>query len=131
MKYLIDTDIASNFAKNVSPKLKKKMIENLGDWAISSVTYHELWRGLMQTKSERVEMFFTQFLSNVTVIDFDETDARESGRILAELSVAGKHIGDADTLIAGQAMANQLTLVTNNTKHFMRVKGLQVENWMK
>ena len=111
MKYLIDTDIASNFAKNISPKLKK--------------------RGLMQTKSEKVEVFFTQFLSNVTVLDFDEGDARESGRILAELSAAGKHIGDADTLIAGQAIANQLILVTNNTKHFLRVKGLQLENWMK
>jgi tRNA(fMet)-specific endonuclease VapC len=51
--------------------------------------------------------------------------------VLAELTSAGKQIGDADTLIAGQAMANQLTLVTNNTKHFLRVKGLQVENWMK
>jgi tRNA(fMet)-specific endonuclease VapC len=131
MKYLIDTDIASNFAKNVSPKLKQKMLENLSDWAISSVTYHELWRGLMQTKSEKIEVYFTQFLSNVTVLDFDDGDARESGRILAELSVAGKQIGDADTLIAGQAIANQMILVTNNTKHFLRVNGLQVENWMK
>jgi tRNA(fMet)-specific endonuclease VapC len=131
MKYLVDTDIASNFAKNVSPKLKQKMLENLGEWAISSVTYHELWRGLMQTKSEKIELFFTQFLSSVTVLDFDGGDARESGRILAEFSVAGKQIGDSDTLIAGQAIANHLILVTNNTKHFSRVKGLQVETWMK
>jgi tRNA(fMet)-specific endonuclease VapC len=131
MKYLVDTDIASNFAKNVSPKLKQKMLENLGEWAISSVTYHELWRGLMQTKSEKIEMFLTNFLASVTVLSFDDGDARESGRVLAELNSAGKPIGDADTLIAGQAMANQLTLVTNNTKHFLRVKGLQVENWMK
>jgi tRNA(fMet)-specific endonuclease VapC len=51
--------------------------------------------------------------------------------VLAELTSAGKQIGDADTLIAGQAMANQLTLVTNNTKHFLRVEGLKLENWMK
>jgi predicted nucleic acid-binding protein len=131
MKYLVDTDIASNFAKNVSPKLKQKMLENLGEWAISSVTYHELWRGLMQTNSEKVEEIVTSFLSNVRVIDFDEGDARESGRIHAELIKAGKQIGDSDTLIAGQAIANQLTIVTNNTKHFSRVKGLQLENWMK
>jgi tRNA(fMet)-specific endonuclease VapC len=131
VKYLIDTDIASNFAKNISTALKLKMLENVNDWAISSVSYHELWRGLMQTDSERVEQVVTSFLSNVRVIDFDEGDARESGRIHAELIKAGKPIGDADTLIAGQAMANQLTLVTNNTKHFLRVKGLQVENWMK
>jgi len=131
MKYLVDTDIASNFAKNVSPKLKQKMLENLGEWAISSVTYHELWRGLMQTKSEKIERFLTNFLASVTVLSFDDGDARESGRVLAELTSAGKQIGDADTLIAGQAIANQLVLVTNNTKHFLRVKGLQVENWMK
>jgi tRNA(fMet)-specific endonuclease VapC len=131
VKYLIDTDIASNFAKNTSTSLKLKMLENVNDWAISSVTYHELWRGLMQTESERVEQIVTSFLSNVRVIDFDEGDARESGRIHAELIKAGKLIGDSDTLIAGQAIANQLIIVTNNTKHFSRVKGLQVENWMK
>ena len=131
MKYLIDTDIASNFAKNTSTSLKLKMLENVNDWAISSVTYHELWRGLMQTSSEKVEEIVTSFLSNVRVIDFDEGDARESGRIHAELIKAGKQIGDADTLIAGQAIANQLTLVTNNMKHFLRVKGLKLENWMK
>jgi tRNA(fMet)-specific endonuclease VapC len=107
------------------------MLENVNDWAISSVSYHELWRGLMQTDSQRVEQVVTSFLSNVRVINFDEGDARESGRIHAELIKAGKPIGDADTLIAGQAMANRLTLVTNNAKHFLRVKGLQVENWMK
>ena len=131
MKYLIDTDIASNFAKNTSTSLKLKMLENVNDWAISSVTYHELWRGLMQTSSEKVEEIVTSFLSNVRVIDFDEGDARESGRIHAELIKSGKQIGDSDTLIAGQAIANQLILVTNSTKHFLRVKGLQVENWMK
>jgi tRNA(fMet)-specific endonuclease VapC len=131
VKYLIDTDIASYFARNSSPVLKRRMIENINDWAISSVTYHELWRGLMQADSDKVEKIVTSFLSNVRVIDFDDADARESGRIHAELIKAGKPIGDADTLIAGQAMANQLTLVTNNTKHFLRVKGLQVENWMK
>lgn len=131
MKYLIDTDIASNFAKNSSTSLKLKMLENVNDWAISSVTYHELWRGLMQTNSEKVEEIVTSFLSNVRVIDFDEGDARESGRIHAELIKAGKQIGDSDTLIAGQAIANHLILVTNNTKHFLRVNGLQVENWMR
>ena len=131
MRYLIDTDIASHFAKNSSPVLKQKMLENINDWVISSVTYHELWRGLMQTNSEKVESLVTSFLSNVRVIDFDEGDARESGRIHAELMKDGKQIGDADTLIAGQAIANQLIIVTNNTKHFLRVKGLQVENWMK
>lgn len=131
MKYLIDTDVASEFAKNSSATLKKKMLANLGDWAISSITYHELWRGLMQTKSVRVEEFLTSFLKNVRVLDFGQSDARESGRVLAELVVAGKQIGDTDCLIAGQAIANQLILVTNNTKHHARVKGLQTENWMK
>jgi tRNA(fMet)-specific endonuclease VapC len=84
----------------------------------------------MQTKSEKIEMFLTNFLASVTVLSFDDGDARESGRVLAELMSAGKQIGDADTLIAGQAIANQLIIVTNNTKHFLRVKGLQVENWM-
>lgn len=131
MKYLVDTDIVSYLMKGRSSKLNMMVSQNADEFAISSITYHELWRGLMETKSESTELLLTDFLKSVNVISFEQSDARESGRIYAELKSQGKPIGYNDTLIAGQALANQLVLVTNNTKHFSKVKGLQLENWMK
>lgn len=131
MKYLVDTDIASYFAIGKFPKLQKKMQAEASNWAISSITYHELWRGLMQTKNLKVEMYLTDFLKSVRVLTFDQLDAQESGRINFELQSTGQSIGYNDTLIAGQALANRLVLVTNNVKHFSRVKDLPIQNWTK
>src|SRR5438067_1328885 len=60
---------------------------------------------------------------------FDEDDAREAGRVRAELEGAGKRIGAYDVLIAGQGRRRSATLVTSNAREFGRVKGLKRENW--
>jgi tRNA(fMet)-specific endonuclease VapC len=52
------------------------------------------------------------------------------GRIRAELEAAGQPIGSNDLLIAAHACALGLTLVTNNTREFARIRGLKVENWL-
>ena len=72
------------------------------------------------------------FLSGpITVIPFDESDSRRAGAIRATLESSGKAIGAYDLLIAAQAMARELTLVTGNAKEFSRVKGLQWEDWAR
>ena len=60
----------------------------------------------------------------------DKDCAIEYGRIAAELAQRGTPIGDLDVLIAAQAVHLRLTLVTNNVKHFARVRGLKVVNWL-
>ena len=57
--------------------------------------------------------------------------AKMAASIQAELRTKGAEIGHTDTLIAGIAMTSDLQLVTNNTEHFKRIKGLEVANWMK
>jgi tRNA(fMet)-specific endonuclease VapC len=70
------------------------------------------------------------FLSRgIAVLDFSIQDAQAAGEIRAELERKGVRIGEYDTLIAGQAYARGLTLVTANTREFRRVKGLTVEDW--
>lgn len=69
------------------------------------------------------------FLSPITVLDFHAQAAEEYGKIRAELERKGTPIGSMDLLIAGHARSEGLILVTNNTREFKRVEGLQVEDW--
>lgn len=99
-----------------------------GDVGISAIVAHELYYGAF--KSQRVErnvglVDALQF----EVIEFDHEDAREAGAIRALLAARGTPIGPYDVLIAGQAKARGLTLVTRNTSEFRRVTGLRVEDW--
>jgi len=57
--------------------------------------------------------------------------AKKSAEIQAELRKKGTEIGHTDTLIAGIAITSELQLVTNNTNHFKRIKGLEITNWKK
>ena len=64
-----------------------------------------------------------------SVVKFDEEDARQAGQIRAHLASKGTPIGPYDVMIAGQAMARELTLITHNTSEFQRVPGLKAEDW--
>jgi tRNA(fMet)-specific endonuclease VapC len=130
MKFLLDTDISS-YAIKGDRRVLAKMQQYLTQWAISSVTYHELVEGMLGTKNLKNEKLFAEFIEEVDVIDFGSADAMESGRLSWYLAKAGTPIGEYDTLIAGHALSLNLTLVTNNEKHFSRVPELRISNWMK
>lgn len=63
------------------------------------------------------------------VLEFDREDARQAGEIRATLALKGTPIGTYDVLIAGQAKARDLILVTHNTREFKRIRGLRIEDW--
>ena len=65
------------------------------------------------------------------VLKFDQENARHAGEVRAHLASKGTPIGPYDVLIAGQARARKLTLVTHNTTEFQRVPGLKVEDWKR
>ncbi|MGZ8781742.1 MAG: PIN domain-containing protein, partial [Thermoanaerobaculia bacterium] len=69
------------------------------------------------------------FLRPLTIADFTSDDAVAYARLRARLERAGTPIGPLDTLIAAQALARKLTLVSNNVGEFSRVNGLAIENW--
>ena len=60
---------------------------------------------------------------------FDADDARAAGAVRSELESVGLPIGPYDPLIAGQARARRLVLVTANSREFERVEGLICEDW--
>ena len=71
------------------------------------------------------------FLSPISVLDFDTYATEEYGKIRADLERKGTPIGPMDMLIAAHAKAEDLILVTNNTREFERVEDLEVEDWTK
>ena len=68
-------------------------------------------------------------LSNIEIKVFDSRSAESYGKIRAQLEKAGTPIGPLDTMIAGHAMSLGYTIVTNNTREFSRVDGLNLEDW--
>jgi tRNA(fMet)-specific endonuclease VapC len=70
-----------------------------------------------------------RFVSAIIELPLDRTSAETAARIRAELERRGQPIGPYDLLIAGQSLANGLTLVTNNVSEFQRVSGLKLESW--
>lgn len=81
----------------------------------------------MDFNLETLRLLFT----DLEILDLEREDARAAGEIRAELARRGTPIGPYDVLIAGQAMARGLPLVTNNTAEFERVAGLRLEDWTK
>jgi tRNA(fMet)-specific endonuclease VapC len=132
MKYLLDTNICI-YAIKQKPEavLQRFLAQDPADLCISAITYAELLHGVEKSQSpERNRMAVTLFLSPITILPFDGAAAEAYGRVRAALEQKGTPIGPLDTLIAGHALAADLTLVTNNVREFIRVDGLRVENWV-
>jgi tRNA(fMet)-specific endonuclease VapC len=108
-------------------------ITPVGDQATSSITVGELFYGarrLADGGDSLVGRIEGTLLPNLAVLPFDSVSARHYGELRADLERAGTPIGDADMRIAAIAIANALTVVTNNTRHFERVAGLPIEDWL-
>jgi tRNA(fMet)-specific endonuclease VapC len=130
---LIDTDILSFYFKGDS-KVVAKFNDYLKEFDVinvSIITYYEILGGLKFKKADRQIKEFEEFVSNNTIIHISEQSAKLSGDIYADLRQKGITIGTSDILIAGIAIENELTLVTNNERHYESIKGLKIENWKK
>ena len=104
------------------------------DRATSSVSLAELLFGAYRAgprSEELLRMIAREVPGKMWVLPFDEEAAEEYGRLSAHLEARGAPIGEADTQIAAIALANDLTVVTGNVRHFERVPGLTVENWLE
>lgn len=99
-----------------------------GDLYLSSIVAHELYYGAFKSQRTERNVGLVDGLQ-FEVLDLDREDARQAGEIRAALALAGTPIGPYDVLIAGQAKARDLVLVTHNTTEFQRVHGLRLEDW--
>lgn len=131
MKYMLDTNIIIFVIKKKSADLIKRFLEHdPNDICISSITYAELVHGVENSSArEKNKLALTMFLSGIQIVPFDAAAAEDYGQIKADLQRRGTPIGPMDTLIAAHAKSLGLTVVTNNTREFSRVKGLNLEDW--
>jgi tRNA(fMet)-specific endonuclease VapC len=129
VRYLPDTNAFIAIMKH-DPKMLEHMQEQLpSDFGMSSIVRFELLYGAY--KSQRVDANVARIEAfPFEVLEFDPEDATEAGRIRAHLALQGSPIGPYDVMIAGQAKARGLTLITHNTKEFKRVLGLHIEDWL-
>ncbi len=128
MKYLLDTNAVIGLLKG-SSKLIPRIRNNMPlDFVISAVVAHELFFGAYKSERRAQNLARVEAL-RFEVLDFDKEDARQAGEIRAVLAKAGMLIGPYDVLIAGQAKARDLTLITHNVAEFSRVEGLRIEDW--
>lgn len=131
MKYMLDTNICIYIIKHKPEILIKRFLAHAPDeMCISAITYAELLHGVEKSQAiEKNRLALSLFLSPLTVLKFGDHAAEEYGRIRADLEKKGTTIGSMDMLLAGHAKAEGLIMVTNNTREFNRVVGLQVEDW--
>lgn len=129
MRYLLDTNVVIALLNDATSTISRTAREHRpSDVYISAVLAHELFYGAY--KSRRTEQNVTLIENlRLEVLDFDSDDARKSGQVRAALASMGTPIGPYDVLIAGQALARDMILVTHNTAEFSRVSGLRVEDW--
>jgi len=116
-----------------SPALLRRLaLTPIVDQTTSSITVAELYYGAYRRRSgaEQLIARIDALLADATVFTFDTESARVYGDVRAQLERAGTPIGDSDTRIAAIALANGLTVVTGNVRHFERVAGLEIENWL-
>lgn len=130
--YLIDTNICIYSIKN-NPKSVVQKIKSIEPYQIkiSSITVAELEYGAAKSKEfEKNKTTLIKFLSAFDIIPFTDSDAEMYGLIRATLEKTGNIIGPYDLQIAAQAISRNLILVSNNTKEFIRVPNLKLENWI-
>ena len=98
---------------------------------ISLITYYEIVGGLLAKSALKQLNVFEDFVAENIVVPMTDKSAKISAELYSLLRRTGKIIDDIDLLIAGIAIENDMTLVTNNESHFERISGLKIENWKK
>jgi tRNA(fMet)-specific endonuclease VapC len=127
---MLDTDIISYLVRGTSMTLKKKLEkEEPENLALSSIVYAEISYGLEKKGGKNIASKVHAFIDNIRIVAFDCAAADIYAKIRTQLDRAGKPLENMDMLIAACAMAEGAVLVTHNTRHFAKIKGLKVEDW--
>ena len=131
LRYLLDTNILSDLILHPQGIVARR-ISSVGESAVctSIVVAAELRFGAEKAGSSKLAERIGLILSAVEILPLEEPADRHYGEVRQQLARQGTPIGPNDLLIAAQALALGLTVVTANVDEFSRVPGLGVENWL-
>jgi tRNA(fMet)-specific endonuclease VapC len=128
LRFLLDTNAVVSVLRLNTIFLDRLRMYQPSDLGIPTPVWHELCFGAY--RSRRVEHHLADLQAlRIQTVEFDSEDARCAGEIRAALAAAGSPIGPYDVLVAAQAVARDLTLITHNVREFARVDGLKIEDW--
>jgi tRNA(fMet)-specific endonuclease VapC len=130
-RYLLDTNICI-YIRQKRPEEVLRRFRKLrpGEAVLSVITYGELIYGAAKSEQRVLALERLRELVHwLPALSLPETAAQAYGTIRAELESKGERIGNNDLWIAAHAVAEGLTLVTNNEREFRRVRGLKIQNW--
>ncbi len=130
MKYVLDTDTIIYFLKG-EPHVANKILK-VDNKAISTtiISHSELFFGVYNSSHiEKNHKLITGFLDRISIFPYDENASHKFGEIKAKLKSKGQLIADLDLMIASICIAQNATLVTNNSRHFEKVPHLKFTNW--
>ena len=128
--YLLDTNICVALLKQ-SPLAVRQFNIKASQCYLSTIVIAELYKGAYY--SQRIQQNLNtieQFISLMLIVEFDRSAAEEFGKIQGELKRIGKPTGELDAIIGAVARSRQDILVTDNTRHFINIPSLQLENWL-
>ncbi|WP_217429752.1 type II toxin-antitoxin system VapC family toxin [Sphingomonas bacterium] len=128
MRYLLDTNIVIAVLNRRSDITIARLAARRADVAMSAIVAFELSYGAYNS-AKPIENLRRMYSIDLPILELTTADGVQAGCIRAALRAAGTPIGHYDVLIAGQALARDMTVVTNNTGEFARVAGLKLEDW--
>jgi tRNA(fMet)-specific endonuclease VapC len=131
VRYLLDTNICIYIAKHNPPIVRERFARHAAsELAMSVITLGELRFGAEKSQSrERAIAVINQLETMLLIAPLTESVGEHYGQIRAALQRSGQIIGNNDLWLAAHARAEGWILVTNNEREFVRVDGLQIENW--
>ena len=130
MNYLLDTDTCIGVLRQRQGMVQRLSQAAPRDCAVSMVTVYELFCGLTKAQDPAKErQKIERFITAVIELPLDRASAEAAAKVRAKLEHQGNLIGPYDLLIAGQALAGGLTLVTNSVRELQRVRGLNLQSW--
>lgn len=131
LKYLLDTNVCIRYITGRSVALRDKISATAtGEIAVCSIVKAEMFYGSMKSQNPRKSLEEQrEFLNQFQSLPFDDAAALIFGELRADLAKKGTPIGAYDLQIAAIALANDLTLITHNTKEFGRINSLKLEDW--
>jgi tRNA(fMet)-specific endonuclease VapC len=132
--YCFDTDALSATIRREPSLVLIRRIARVrpSEQFTTAITMGELLYGAARRNSNRLTSQVHNLLTGaITILPFDESAAATYGPLRAELESAGRPLAEPDLRIASIALSQGLTLITGNVRHFERVPGLRVENWLE
>jgi len=132
MRYMLDTNICSYVLRRRPPSVKAHFDEaGDGALAISTVVLAELLYGAARhPNATAIRREIADLVCRMAVLRWDQAAAEDYGALRATLERDGTPLGAMDMMIAAHARSQGVTLVSNDARHFDRVEGLSVANWV-